>query len=208
MCFASGGLFGHDPARDELVELARAMKVYQLRPDGDEARPRINAGHPRNRGIDFIALGRYLRGEARAPAPEPNVFVKIADGQLWDAFYMAMSPWLISDRLRRVVEPLIAQDVVFVPMHVNGERFWGLRVTRVLPTAVDLNLSEVRYLPSGSLDRIVVPVWRATQIPDPSLFAIPQQRNTAWTTDALIEAYTASGCTGISFWERGRVVES
>jgi hypothetical protein len=164
--------------------------------------------HPRNRGVDWVALGRYLRGEAPAPTPEPNVFVKVTDDQPYDAFHIAMSGWLTSDRLRRVLEPLIAQDVVFVPLTVNGERFWGLRVTRVLPTAVDLNLSEVAYLPSGSIDRIVVPVWRASQIPDPSLFEIPQARYTAWTTGSVVEAYTASGCTGIRFWEWGRIVES
>jgi hypothetical protein len=180
-------------------------QVYWLLGAGDDY-PRLNSRHPRNRGVDWVELGHYLRGEESPLGPEPDIFVK-ADRE-FDALQVAGSGWILSDRARKVFESLVPGDVVFTPLLVNGERFWGMRVTRLLPDALDMERSNIAYHSSGSVNRIDIPVWRAWEIPDPVLFELPQRRHVVWASESVARAYRASGCTGITFGPRGRVVQA
>jgi hypothetical protein len=182
------------------------MKIYWLIPGGADDYPRLHARHPRNREVDWVALGRYLRGEGSVSVSGRSLFVKAS--RPFDALHIAMSGWVVSDRARAVFDEVVPGHVSFVPVAVNGHSFWGMRVTRVLSDALDPELSDIAYLSDGSVDRIVEPVWRAAEIPDPSLFHVPQQRHSLWATDSVAKAYQASGCDGISFGARGEVVDS
>jgi hypothetical protein len=132
------------------------MDVYQLWPVGDESYPRIDYRHPRNRSVDWTVVDAYLRGVADAPTDEPRLFVKST--RRFDAQHISGSGWVVSERLRAVFEPLIADDVTFVPLMINADRFWGLRITRVLFDALDMQVSDLAFDPSGSVKRIDVPV--------------------------------------------------
>ncbi|MDQ3756983.1 MAG: hypothetical protein M3394_03950 [Actinomycetota bacterium] len=124
-------------------------------------------------------------------------------GKVLDAVTFSGALHAVSDRLRPVFE-LVADDVEFVPLNVNGDRFWFLRVTSVVD-ALDLEHSTIRYLCTGSVDAVEEPVWRQESVDRPRLFTIPQLRVTTWATRPIADAYEASGCTGLFFWPRGRV---
>ena len=173
--------------------------VFRLGPASDEAYPRLEYRHPRNRGIDWVELERYVRGESAAPLAALNVFIK-TDRPL-DAVSLTQSGPIVSERARAVFESVSGADVAFVPLLVNWERYWGMRVTRVLPEAVDAERSD---LASNFMTGVV---WRASTIPDPTMFRIPQKPSAAFATESVVRAYDAAGCTGIHFWRLGQVVD-
>jgi hypothetical protein len=179
-------------------------QVYELI-GASEDYPRLNPRHPRNRGVDWEELGRYLRGESPADADVHRLFVKV--DRPFDAFHIPITGWIVSQRLSEVFEQVVADDVGFTPLVVNEQRYWGVRVDRLLADALDLERSDLHFDVSGSVRSIDVPVWRASELTDPSMFRIPHKRYTVWATEAVSTAYAASGCTGITFWPRGSVVE-
>jgi hypothetical protein len=188
-------------AKASILKRPDEKYVYELLGAADEAYPRLNARHPRNRGIDWRQLGRYLRGDSETSIPEPGLFVS-ADRE-FDALHIPMSGWLLSERARDLVESLVAADVTLRPLGVNGARFWGMQVINTLTDALDTVRSDIAYDVSGSVKRIDKPVWRASQIRDPAVFRIPQRPYDVWATESVEQTYQTSACTGITFWRRG-----
>jgi hypothetical protein len=175
--------------------------VYRLSPAMDEAYARLEYRHPRNRGIDWVELERYVRGETAAQMAGLNVFVK-TDRPL-DAVSLTASGPIVSQRAREVFESVAGDDIAFVPLLVNWEAYWGMRVTRVLPEALDVERSGLwsNVMMNGA-------VWRASAILYPALFRIPQKPTAVFATESVVQAYEAAGCTGISFSPVGEVVDT
>lgn len=171
---------------------------------GDLTYPRYVAGHPRNRATGKL-VSQVLCGEVEEDVSDADLFVK-SDRPI-GALMLSGQRFLLCDPIRAAFEPLVAGQVTFVPLRVNGERFWGLRVFNVID-ALDRELSKIRYFrrDPDEIDAIEVPVWRGEVIPDPSIFRIPEHGTYTWVTPAVVEAYERSGCDGLSFGVRGRVV--
>lgn len=180
-----------------------ATEVFTVRQSVEEKYPRALADHPRNRGIDWSAVGKYARGEREALPESWDVFVK-ADRE-FDVMWLAGAAPAVSDRLRAVLEPLAGGATEFRPITVNKRTFWFLRVLLVID-AIDMEHSQSRYFEArGTLGTVEIPAWVGNRIPDPCIFLTPQSRVAIWTTPAVVTAYQRSGCNGLSLYPRGAV---
>lgn len=163
--------------------------------------PRFLASHPRNAGVDFMALGDYAKHGRTERSAEFAMYIKTR--RPLDTINIPGLALTVSDRLRRTLMPLTRDDVEFVPVTVNDERYWILRVVTVID-AVDLELSETRQTEWGV--QIERPVWVASRLSDPRMFRIPQDPTAIWATPAVADAVQESGCTDMNFFPRGEVV--
>jgi hypothetical protein len=175
--------------------------VCLMGPGGDATYPQLLAGHPRNRRIDWAQLDRYAHHGSPGDGDPVDIFVK-TDRDIDAVWVSGLVGPLVSTRLRSVLEPVAGGPVDFLPVAVNGEPFWILRVQHVLD-ALDLDQSQLRHYP-GSFS-VEFPVWRGDQIPDPALFTTPDNRYAIWATPTVADAYQQSGCDGLNFSIRGEV---
>jgi hypothetical protein len=178
-----------------------AEAVYKMGRTVDPKYPIHHTDDPRHRGIDWSRLWPALRGELDDDTSEVDLFVKTR-GEPVDALYFIGLGPALSERLRQVFA-LVDDDVEWVPLGVNGERFWFMRVVTVLD-ALDVERSEMRVVPGGTSSHIVRPVWR-DGLRDPALFRVPQDRVALLATPAVAGAYEESGCTGLHFSVWGAV---
>ncbi|HVK26671.1 MAG TPA: DUF1629 domain-containing protein [Actinokineospora sp.] len=178
------------------------MGVYQIYPDGRDGYPQVFLSHPRNRGVDGLALDAYVEG-GPGGADDFNVVVK-ADRSFDTAWFLGR--YSVSDRLRQVLERVAGGPVEFRPIRVNDRPFW-IMVVRHVVDALDLALSEYEPSVDGGVKLLNEPAWRADRLVDPSLFTIPELPKTIWATSGVVEAYERSGCDGLLFGPRGRVLE-
>jgi hypothetical protein len=170
----------------------------------DESYPRFQQAHPRNRDTDWAMVGRYAeQAEPSAAAAQVNIFIK-TDREI-DNVVVPGTGFVVSKKLRAALEPVAGGPVVFLPIHVNGEPFWILRVNNVVD-ALDAERSEIRYSVQGVLRAIEKPVWHGEVLHDPMIFEVPQRRHMIWATTAVVRAYQRSGCNGLSFSARGEVM--
>jgi hypothetical protein len=180
-----------------------ALSVYQMHADSADSYPRLLPSHPRNRGIDWVELGKYA--EAGRPDPDRfDIFVK-ADREFDTVWIAGRTGYLFSGRLRHVLEPSVGGPVEFLPVKVNGQPFWIMRLGHVID-ALDLSRSEYDASVDGGIKLLNVPVWRGTCLTDPAIFTIPQLRYKVWTTPAVVRSYEESGCNGLLFSPQGEVV--
>src|SRR5688500_11452693 len=115
--------------------------VYQLKHTTDLNYPRLLAGHPRNAAVDFTALGSYAEeGDPTTPKAF-DLYVKTR--RRFDAVWVSgvYGP-MVSTRLREVLEGVVADCLEFLPLTVNDEPFWALKVTKVVD-ALDLENSLI-----------------------------------------------------------------
>jgi hypothetical protein len=183
--------------------MTRPTQVHALYGPSDPDYPRLLSVHPRNASVDWQALSRYA--EQGAPtAPESfDLFVKPT--KTFDAVLIPgiVGP-LISARSRDVFQAVVGDCVEFLPLSVNGVPFWLLRVVRVVD-ALDMTRSEVVYGVHGGVKYVDVPVWVGARLVDPMMFRVPQLPGDIWATPAVVEAFAASGCDGLTFGPRGWV---
>jgi hypothetical protein len=171
-------------------------------PDGREGYPHLFLPHPRNRGVDWLALDAYAEGGSGS-ADDFNVFVK-ANHEFDTAWINGR--FAFSDRLRQVMEGVAGGPVEFRPIWVNDRPFW-IMVVRHVVEALDLALSEYEPSVDGGVKLLNDPGWRADRLVDPSLFTVPALPKTIWATSGVVRAYEESGCDGLLFSPRGRVIE-
>ena len=177
------------------------MKVHELLADARDGYPFLFVPHPRNRGVDWLALDDYAeRGVGDASAF--NLFVKA--NREFDTVWIN-GRYALSARLRLVMERVAGGPVDFRQIRVNDRPFW-IMVVRHVVDALDVALSD--YVPSvdGGIRLLNVPVWRADRLADPSLFTVPALPKTIWATSRVVHAYEESGCNGLLFGPRGEVV--
>ena len=183
--------------------MTRPSQIHAISGSSDPDYPRLLGVHPRNASVDWQALGRYEE-EGTPTAPEPfELFVKAE--RSFDVVRVAgMVGPLVSSRLRDVFQAVVGECVEFLPLSVNGTPFWLLRVVRVVD-ALDMNRSEVVYGVHGQVKYVDVPVWVGARLEDPMMFRLPQLPRSVWATPAVVEAFAASGCDGLTFGPRGWV---
>jgi hypothetical protein len=179
------------------------LAVFRVLPDASDSYPRLLPSHPRNRGVDWVELGKYAE-EGQPEAHRFDIFVK-AKGEFDTVWIAGRTGYLFSDRLRRVLEPLAGGPVEFLPVTVNGQPFWVMRLKHVID-ALDLARSQYDASVDGGIRLLNVPVWRGECLTDPALFSIPQLRHKVWATPTVVEAYKESGCNGLLFSPQGEVV--
>lgn len=178
--------------------------VYKLHRTPDLNYPRLLFRHPRNSAVDFPALSDYAEhGMPGTPKPF-DLFVKAK--RPFDAVWIGgiVGP-LVSIRLRTTLEEVAGDCLEFLPLAVNGEPFWILRVVRVVD-ALDTQRSEIVPSVDGGVRDLEVPVWRGERLADPMMFRIPQLPTEVWASPGVVAAYDASGCDGLGFYPRGAVV--
>ena len=184
--------------------MIRPTEVHKLSQSTDLNYPRLLSVHPRNRGVNFSSLSRYAEQGRSTDPVQFNLFVK--SSRQFDAVWVAgIAGPLVSRRLRTVLQDVVPECLEFMPLAVNDEPFWIVRVSKVVD-ALDVARSEIDYSVDGSVQEIQVPVWLGERLDDPLIFTIPQEGYTIWATPGVVAAYERSGCDGLSFWPRGTVV--
>jgi hypothetical protein len=184
--------------------VTKSAHVFSVSDSVDPQYPRLLPSHPRNRDIDWVEVGNYAEHGSPSGDPPFDVFVKPA-GEI-DAIWIAgRTGFLLSTRLRETLEPVVGGPVDFLPIAVNSQPFWIMRLRHIID-ALDMDRSQIDYSVDGGVKLLNVPVWRGDRIPDPSLFQIPQRRNEVWATPAVADAYHRSGLGGLNFYPRGEVI--
>jgi hypothetical protein len=185
------------------VAVIRPTEVHKLYQSTDLNYPRLLAGHPRNEAVDFSALGRYAEQGMATDPVHFELFVK--SRRQFDAAWIAgIAGPLVSIRLRRLLEDVVGECLEFLPLTVNGEPFWIMRVSMVVD-ALDVDRSKIDYSVDGNVQAIQVPVWLGERLRDPPMFTLPQERYTIYATPGVVAAYEGSGCDGLTFGPRGTV---
>nr|WP_148046129.1 hypothetical protein [Nocardioides marmoriginsengisoli] len=113
---------------------------------------------------------------------------------------------VVSTRLRSVLEPLVGHAAQFLPVTINDDTFWVIKVNLVVD-ALDLERTEF-FRSDGAIHEFEKPVWIGNRIESPALFRIPMHefRHKFFATAEVKEAYEASGCGGMRFWFPGEVI--
>jgi hypothetical protein len=152
--------------------------------------------------VNWLALDDYAE-RGVGSADDFDVFVK-ANREFDTAWINGR--YALSARLRQVIEAVAGGPVEFRPIRVNGRPFW-IMVVRNVVNALDVGLSDYEPSVDGGIKLLNAPVWRADRIADPSLFTVPALPKTIWATSGVVRAYEQSGCDGLVFNPRGRVIE-
>jgi hypothetical protein len=176
-------------------------QIWHLSYPIDLTYPEFLAGHPLNAQVDFLELGRYEDGEPVDPASKFDLFIKTPIRI--DVVWAGAMPY-VSDRLREVLAGVAGDCLSFLPLTVNGEPYWVLKVNRQIDALDDE--TEIDRAPDGRIRSIERAVWAGDKINGPAIFTIPQVRRRIWATPEVVEAYERSGCNGLGFRPSGRVV--
>ena len=174
------------------------MTVYLIRTPVEGPQPRVFYDSPRNRGIDWGYLEEVL--DASVP-PDPErlaaIDVYAASTRPFDTVWMA-NRVLVSDRLRKVLEPACQGDAEFLPLSVNGSPFFGLVIRNVLDV-LDRQRSELEYFPSAP-DRVMsIRRYAFKDLGSTRAFKIPETPTRKFATEPVRQAYLASGIPGLRF---------
>jgi hypothetical protein len=177
--------------------------VYSVTGTSDESYPRLQYAHPRNRSIDWLDFRDYYGVRGRPGEKSFNLFLKAR--KRFDSIWIIGVGLVLSPRLRQTLEPLVGGPVTFLPVGVNDEPFWFMRVEHVID-ALDVSRSDYKTDSPGQLYALSNETWFGDRIPDPSIFKIPQVSWSIWATQSVFDAYRASGCNGLIFAPAGTVV--
>lgn len=174
------------------------MTIYLIRPPRDDRQPSVDFSHPRNRGIDWRFLADVLDAKA-PPARERldaiDIYVRAAEPfeSLWVG-----ADLLVSGLLRGVLEPECKRDVEFLPVLVNGTRFYALLVLNTLDV-LDRARSELKYFKS-SLDRVkTIRRYAVKDVKTTEVFRIPEDPGSTFAAESVRLAYLDSGVPGLRF---------
>jgi hypothetical protein len=138
---------------------------------------------PRNAHVSWLTLDSYLLGGDHEPGVEE---LWLSGGWAGDVVDVGRSPgFVVSPRLRAVLENAAPHDLEFAPIAVDGQPHWLLRVTTQL-RARDSRASRAGF-----------PVWRTSALTRQAIFRIPSERDRIYVTDAVATAYLTSQCTGL-----------
>jgi hypothetical protein len=197
---------GNEPHRSEGAttepiesETMAPLVVHELLPEVRDGYPRVFLPHAR--GVNWLALDDYAEGGVGS-ADDFNVFVKTK--REFDTAWIN-GRFAFTDSLRHVLEKAAGGPVEFRPIRVNDRPFWIMAVRHVVD-ALDVALSDYEPSVDGGIKLLNAPVWRATHLVDPSLFTVPALPTTIWATSGVVRAYEESGCDGLVFGPRGRVI--
>ena len=174
------------------------MPVYLIRAPDEGPQPRVFHDSPRNRVIDWAYLEDVL--DASAP-PDPErlavVDVYAASSRPFDTVWIT-NRILVSDPLRKVLEPACGGDAEFVPLAVNGSPFFGLLIRTVLDV-LDRQRSELKYFPSAP-DRVMsIRRYAFKDFGSTRVFKIPEAPTRMFATEPVRQADLGSGLSGLRF---------
>lgn len=162
----------------------------------DSRQPSVPYDSPRNKGIDWQYLEDVL--DAKAPA-DPERLAAI------DIYVHATRPFeslrvgtgtLVSDQLRKVLEPACQRDVEFLPLRVNGAPFFALLVVNVLDV-LDREGSELEYFQHAPDRVMIIRRYAFKDVGATRVFKIPESRGSTFVTEAVRRAYLDSGLPGL-----------
>jgi hypothetical protein len=167
-------------------------EVFRLHQSTDLKYPRFDASHRRNSGVDFAALGRYADHGKPSDSTQFALFMNARRN--FDTVWIGgIRGPIASTRLRATLEDVAGDCFDALPVVVNEEPFWIVRVHKVLD-ALDPLRSGVRYDIEGVILDIDAPFWLGERIRDPILFTIPNLPTQIWATESVAQAYNKSGC--------------
>ena len=174
------------------------MTVYLIKPPDEGPQPSIFSDSPRNRGIDRRYVEEVLAGDV-PPDPERLAAVDFyaASTRPFDTVWME-NRVVVSDRLRKVLEPACAGDAEFVPLSVNGSPFFGLVIRTVLDV-LDRQRSELKYFRSAPDDVMSIKRYAFKDLGSARVFKIPESPGSKFATEPVRQAYLASGLSGLRF---------
>jgi len=173
------------------------VTIYLIRSPGDSGEPWVPYDDPRNQGIDWQYLADVL--DAKAP-PDPERLDAIdihAPGEAPFESLWVGSDILVSDLLRRALKPACEGDVEFLPLRVNGSRFYALLVVNTLDV-LDRERSELKYY--RSTDQVItIRRYAFTDVGETRVFKIPEDPGSTFATKPVRHAYRESRVPGLRF---------
>ncbi|MFC7502838.1 imm11 family protein [Nocardioides sp. CPCC 206347] len=179
-------------------------QIDKLYPTPDPDYPEFLPAHPKNAHIDWMAFMAYVE-EGRPDQPSTYNFYLRAQGRVDAVWLNGIAQPLVSPALREVMHDVAGEDLDFLPVAVNEEPYWLMRVqTRI--DALDPDASQFNRGSRGNIKTIQRAVWLSDRITDPKMFTIPQTPRSIWATPSVADAYRSSGCTGLNFGPYGEVV--
>lgn len=184
---------------DTKASKAYTGHIYRMHSSFDDTYPYIHWSSHKNKANDWEKLDDMFAGtipvdESYASNTEIHVVMK---GQTVDVvgFEIRM---LVSTKAKVCFESLGLKGVRFVPVKVNGDRWWCLIVDQIVD-CLDKHKSTVEYFDDGVVMGIAKYVFARDRIVAPSLFRIPENRSpVVFATESVKEAVQVEGLVG--FW--------
>lgn len=176
------------------------MTIYFVRTLGDEREPEVPYDHPQNQEIDWPLVGDLLEGNI--PTDDTylaNLDIYVPADHPFDALRID-SRILLSERLAAALEPHCKPDADFLPLLVNGRRFYALLVVTML-NVLDLSRSDVTYFRSNPSKVKSIRKYAFVEGADTlaKVFRLPEDPGRTFAVDSVRDAYLASGIPGLRF---------
>ncbi|MBI1338209.1 MAG: hypothetical protein GC164_14790 [Phycisphaera sp.] len=174
--------------------------IYRIIRNQDDNYPYIHWSSHRNKPLDWEKLIGMFMGEV----PLDTAYTSGVDihlvtkGRTIDVVDCQLH-LLISQRARVCLESLGLPGVAFIPVKINGERWWCLDVDRYVD-ALDRNRSTILYFDdSDDIMEVSKYVFIRDHLADPIIFRIFEKRIPGvFVTESVKQAVLKAGLVG--FW--------
>lgn len=175
--------------------------VYRMIETLEEDYPRIYWSSHKNKPVDWEKLVGMFMGELPVDTSYTSeVDIHVATrGQRIDVIDCQIH-LLISQQARACFVSLDLPSVGFIPIKINGERWWCLDVDRVVD-CLDKKKSVIEYFEDGcGVMRIAKYVFTRSVIADPVIFRIPENRPPMlFVTESVRQAVMNAALAGFEF---------
>ncbi|MBZ0281698.1 MAG: hypothetical protein K8L97_13245 [Anaerolineae bacterium] len=140
--------------------------------------------------IDFV-------GESVAAhwQPVPVIFAHRENIPRSDFPWLSTGLLICNDRILKIIQPTIANDVEILPLQCDEETLYTINVIPLID-ALDPSHANLEYSPTGFV-AIKAHAFKPEMIAGKTLFKIPQRPRTIYATSRFMTLIEAHGLTGI-----------
>lgn len=165
--------------------------------DTDRGRPEIDLTDPRNQGPSWQRLREIWLGEKPVESYLPiEVHVDSPNVESFHGYWGGMSRFF-SEKVACVLEQLCPGHVQFLPVFVNGHRFFSIYM-KTITDALDKQKSDIKM---GKALPVRLFAFDFAKLHDPFVFSIPEEREIIFVTETLAEALEKLNLRGIEIFD-------
>lgn len=189
---------------DKIIDRVKMVKIFEM--SGDIHLLPIEY---ENELVELTnrELGNRLGGVWKVFSLRTMEGVVKKDTPLGDCPYCSPATLVVSEKLKKLIEPLARDEVEFLPVEIDGKPgFYYMNVLCVLD-ALDLEKTELKRFYDGSIKYIVQAQYRDSVVDNHVIFTLPNYRG-VYVAEELMQHLEKSHVQGVVFRDTGERVDN